>query len=270
MKINVLVVTHKSYWMPRDKVYLPILVGNNLVKEKYLRDNIGENISLKNKNYCELTALYWAWKNLQFDYIGLCHYRRYFMVSIRKIFFRKPSLSIGDLFLSKDGWYNKLKKILIMGKKDYEEILHKYDVIVARKMPLLNDLTVEEDYRNQHKEKDLRVLREVIKDIYPEDIKYFDKILGEKKIHLFNMFVMNNKYFNEYCKWLFTILFELENRIDISDYDNYQARVYGFLAERLFNVWLLKKNLNIYEANISFLDNEFKIGGFIKSFIKKL
>lgn len=110
MKINVLVVTHKSYWMPRDKVYLPILVGNNLVKEKYLRDNIGENISLKNKNYCELTALYWAWKELQFDYIGLCHYRRYFMVSIRKIFFRKASLSIEDLFLSKDGWYNKLKK----------------------------------------------------------------------------------------------------------------------------------------------------------------
>ena len=98
MNINILVVTHKPHWMPKDKIYLPILVGNSSIKEKYLRDNTGENISSKNKNYCELTAMYWAWKNLQSDYIGLCHYRRYFMINIRKNFFRKPDISFKDFF----------------------------------------------------------------------------------------------------------------------------------------------------------------------------
>ena len=78
MDIKILVVTHKDYWMPNNEIYLPILVGNNKVKNNYLRDNTGDNISKKNKNYCELTALYWAWKNLDNKYIGLCHYRRYF------------------------------------------------------------------------------------------------------------------------------------------------------------------------------------------------
>lgn len=270
MNIKVLVVTHKSYWMPRDKVYLPILVGNNFIEENYLRDNTGENISKKNKNYCELTALYWAWKNLQSDFIGLCHYRRYFMINIRKAFFRNPNLSFRDWFSSKDSWFNRLKKLLIMRKIDYENILCKYDAIVARKMPLLESLSVKDDYKRHHKGKDLKMLREVIKDIYPDDVKYFDEVLNLKKIHLYNMFVMNNKNFNEYCNWLFNILFELEKRIDISDYDDYQARVYGFLSERLFNVWLLKKNLNLYEANVNFLDNKFKIVGFLKSFMKKL
>ena len=270
MNINILVVTHKPHWMPKDKIYLPILVGNNSIKEKYLRDNTGENISNKNKNYCELTAMYWAWKNLQADYIGLCHYRRYFMINIRKLFFRKLNISFKDFFSLEDNWYNKLKKLLIMRETDYKNILSKYDAIVAKKMPLLDDLTVKEDYKKQHKERDLKIVREVLGEIYPNDVKYFDKVLGVKRIHLFNLFVMNNKNFNEYCNWLFTILFALEKRIDISDYDNYQARIYGFLAERLFNVWLLKKNLNLYEANVNFLDSEFRLRNFVKSFIKKM
>lgn len=268
MDIKILVVTHKTYWRPKADIYIPIAVGNNLVKGNCLRDSTGENISQKNKNYCELTAMYWAWKNLKADYIGLCHYRRYFTVNIRTVFTR-PISTLYDFLFLKDDLYNKLKKILIMKEKDYKNILYKYDVIVAKKMPLIDGLTVEDDYKHQHKEKDIKIVRDVIADIYPEDEKYFNDILNRKEIHLFNMFVMNNKNFQEYCQWLFSILFEVEKRIDISDYDDYQARVYGFLAERLFNVWLLKKNFNVYEANVNFLDGKFKLGNFIKLLMKK-
>ena len=80
MNLRVVVAAHKPYWMPADPVYLPVQVGA-AGKESipgYTRDDSGENISAKNPHYCELTGLYWAWKNLPGDAIGLAHYRRHF------------------------------------------------------------------------------------------------------------------------------------------------------------------------------------------------
>ena len=79
MKCVIMSVTHKKYWMPEDELYMPVQVGFN-EPLGFARDNTGENISEKNKNYCELTALYWGWKNLKADYIGLDHYRRHFSI----------------------------------------------------------------------------------------------------------------------------------------------------------------------------------------------
>ena len=78
-KIKIIVATHKKYQMPEETIYLPLQVGKE-GKETigYQGDNQGENISEKNPYFCELTGLYWAWKNLDADYIGLVHYRRYF------------------------------------------------------------------------------------------------------------------------------------------------------------------------------------------------
>ena len=75
MDIKILVATHKKYWMPEDDVYLPIHVGRaGKADLGYVGDNTGDNISSKNTNYCELTGLYWAWKNLKCDYIGSVSY----------------------------------------------------------------------------------------------------------------------------------------------------------------------------------------------------
>ena len=85
-KIQILVTTHKKYEMPKESYYLPIHVGRD-GKESigYIGDNTGDNISLKNPYYCELTGVYWAWKNLEADYVGLVHYRRQFKGKNRKI-----------------------------------------------------------------------------------------------------------------------------------------------------------------------------------------
>lgn len=261
MNLKILVVTHKNYWMPNESIYLPVLVGTNNLDRKILRDNKGANISYKNKNYCELTAMYWAWKNLKLDkkdYIGLCHYRRYFTDKIKKSIFEKKNI--------------KLRRDSIMKEIKYRQILKRYDIILPKKT-LLNEkfeiLTVKEQYSRSHNKRDIELVRNVIENLYPEDVVFFDEIMLQKKIYMYNMFIMSKELFDEYCEWLFNILFSLEKCIDISDYDEYQSRVYGFLGERLFNIWLLKKKLKIYETDVVFLEDNFNIFKVIKSFMKK-
>ena len=81
MKFSIFVATHKKFEFPLPDNYIPILVGSyKFDLSIYQRDDDGEfQISYKNKNYCELTGLYWIWKNIRTDYVGLCHYRRYFI-----------------------------------------------------------------------------------------------------------------------------------------------------------------------------------------------
>lgn len=101
--------------MPFDEVYMPIHVGREGKEDLgYIGNNTGENISIKNPNYCELTGLYWAWKNLECEYIGLCHYRRYFA-------HKSKSSELED------------KKQAIFTKDDYERLLQRYDVILPKK-----------------------------------------------------------------------------------------------------------------------------------------
>lgn len=241
MDIKILVATHKRYWMPSDDVYLPIHVGREGKEDLgYMGDNTGENISNKNANYCELTGLYWAWKNLKCDFIGLCHYRRYF--------------SINDI-VNKIKVYKKFKDVekYIFKKADYEHLLKDYDIILPQKV-FSKKLTMYESYKKDHHIRDLDECYKIICELYPEYKSAFNSSMNKKWFYPANMFVMKREYFNNYMEWLFKILFELEKRIDISDYDNYQARIYGFLSERLFTVWLEKNNLNKKEVTMLFVE----------------
>lgn len=234
MDLKILVATHKEYWMPEDKVYLPLHVGKEGKHDLgYVGDNTGDNISNKNANYCELTGLYWAWKNLDCEYIGLCHYRRYFSKS-----------NVG-----------KDKKAAILHKDDYEKLLLKYDVLLPTKRNYFIE-TVRSQYEHAHNKRDLDEVEKIVQELYPEYSEVFAKVMNRSKLHILNMFVMKKDKFDEYCEWLFDILFELEKRIDISNYNQYEARVFGFLSERLFNVWLEKQNLNCYEVPVVFLEKQ--------------
>lgn len=248
MDIKILVAAHKRYWMPDDSVYLPIQVGAALHPALgYIPDNTGDNISDKNPNYCELTALYWAWKNLDCEYIGLCHYRRYF----------------GHKVHAKD---IKKKKEAIFTKADYENLLTKYDVILPKKRNYYIE-TVRSQYEHAHFKKDLDETEKIIAEKYPGYSDAFTKVMNQRKLHILNMFVMKKPLFDEYCTWLFDILFELEKRTDLTSYDTYEARLFGFISERLFNVWLERQNLKTCEVPVVFLENidwPKKIADFLK------
>lgn len=85
---------------------------------------------------------------------------------------------------------------------------------------------------------------------YPQYMDIFYKVMNGNSGYFLNMFVMRKKVFNNYCKWLFSILFETERSINLKEYDTYQSRIFGFLSERLFNVWLEYQNLKSIELPV--------------------
>ena len=228
--IKVVVATHKKYRMPDDSMYTPIQVGSEGKEDiGYIRDNTGDNISLKNPYYCELTGLYWAIKNLECDYIGLVHYRRYFSKKT-------------------NGNFKKDKFKYILSKSEAEEILKKYDIILPKARKYYIE-TLYSHYAHTHYSEHLDKTREILEDIYPEYVKSFDQVMNQTSGYMFNMFIMKKELADEYCEWLFNILGELEKKIDITKYDSYQARLYGRVSELLLNVWIKNKNLKYKEIS---------------------
>ncbi len=221
------IVTHKKYKMPDVKDYQPIQVGAALHDDLgYLKDSDGDNISKKNPNYCELTALYYIWKNCKENVVGLVHYRRYFCT--------KKTIHPSKYILSYDHAIQLLKK---------------YDIILPYKM-YRQGKTLREDYAAAHNIKDYDICRDVIGEKYPDYLNAFDKVSAQKTLYQYNMLICKKELFDSYCQWLFDILFEVERRVDIRKYDAYNQRIFGFLSERLFNVWLEYKQLNVKKCEV--------------------
>ena len=239
--VKILVVTHKPYKFPNSKIYFPIQVNaDNNDNIGYLTDNTGENISKKNPNYCELTAMYWAWKNLDCDVIGINHYRRY--------------LSFCDNRAIKHAKDFDKKMKLILTKNEIINTLKKYDVIVP--YTKLYTKNVYTKYVQQHYKKDIDAAIDIILNDYPDMADSVNYVMRQKKYAICNMCVLNKQLYNEYCEWLFDVLFKLEKKTDMTGYSKLQQRLYGFLSERLFNVWIEYKHLKIKEANMVALEHD--------------
>jgi hypothetical protein len=227
VNLKIMVCVHKPDFYESDGVYMPLHVGKALSQYdlKIQGDDIGENISDKNRNYCELTGLYWAWKNLEHvDYIGLCHYRRYFD------FNKAGSCPVRSV--SKEEYLSKRQYNSINNS-----ILDKYDIILATPKSYPYNLFI--DYSLEHISEDMRVLKDVIHALTPEyDFAFNETMLNNNKLSHFNMFICRWEIFNGYCEWLFLILGEVEKRVDISNYSTLQARIYGYMSERLLNVYV--------------------------------
>ena len=201
--IKMIVATHKKYEMPKDLMYVPLQVGAD-GKEKitdYEQDNIGDNISSKNPYFCELTGLYWAWKNLDADYIGLSHYRRHFSLS------KKLPKEVNE----------RIEKVL--NYKEVSKILDKVDIILPNKRKYYIE-NLYSHYKHTMYIEPLDKTGKIIEEKYPEYIEEFKKLQKRTSAHMFNMFIMKKEILNDYCKWLFYILFELETRCSNLKYNS--------------------------------------------------
>lgn len=234
--IKIFICTHKEVPLPQHPYFLPIQAGATLhdAIKGYQPDNDGDNISEKNPHFCELTCHYWAWKNLKnVDIVGLNHYRRYFD------FTRKwQQFSADKHFIATDNFLKQDYKF-----PNLEELLSKSDIIlpVARHWRVSNT----QQYGEYHIAKDWEMLRQIIKERHPDYIPAFEKTMDySNKSVGYNMFITHWKYFDAYSEWLFDILFEVERRVPPID-DPIQSRIYGYMSERLINVFCKHHHLNI-------------------------
>lgn len=257
----IIVATHKNvdYCKHLPNGYHLVLGGSNYNKANvdYQKDNDGDNISSKNYCYSELTAIYWLWKNNNDDIIGLTHYRRF----LKK---RKLCFSGGYVNYSKEKKYRFINTVL--NEKEITKLLRTYDIIVPNSIKL--DNTVQEELEKYCYKKDVEILENIIESQYPNYYSTFVEVMNYKKAHYFNMFIGKREVMNKYFEWLFEILSKCEGECDISNYDTQHKRIYGYFSEVLFNVWIIKNNINYVERKTIFLTDSKKYA--LKPFIGNL
>lgn len=210
------IVTHKQCSFPSIEGYKPIFVGNSKPESGFLRDDSGDNIAEKNAEYCELTAQYWVWKNVQYGLTGFVHYRRYFYNS---------------------SFSNNSKYIVPISQ--FTEDINRHGLVLPNYQ--YRKQTVIQEYALYHNVADLEKTRDVLKTLDPHAVHAFDEVMHSHFFAPYNMFVMSPELFSNYMEWLFSIFNILEDKVDYSNYDAYNKRIFGFISERLLNVWVKKR-----------------------------
>jgi len=270
-KIEIFVACHKPSVLPKNDYFVPIHVGaakSKILMEKMLRDDQGENISEKNPQYCEMTAQYWAWKHSNADYIGLCHYRRFLSFSDKE-FDNLTADNRGHVaipILSE----TTLMKYGLEDKIALEKYITDNDIIVPKAQdlskvytPLGWQPTVLKHWLAHDRAlinvEDLNTMFEIVKANYPQIYHSMKEYLDGKYFYGFNTFVMRRDLFNEMCTFEFDVLAKLEQKVDISNYNQQLSRIYGFMGEILFSSFVhyiknSRSDVKVKECQMLFFD----------------
>lgn len=243
MSMTIYIMTHKSFVPPPDKLYQPLQVGSALHERLgYLSDDQGDHISCQNPYYSELTGHYWVWKNDRHsDYVGCVHYRRY--------------------LLNKKGELYREEELL--------KCLENCDMVTTKLLTL--EHSYYEAFGDRHNAGDLDVLGEVIREAAPRYYETYLRLLQGKRTYFGNMFVMKKELYDRYMEFLFPLLFEAQERIDMTGYDGYQKRLFGFFSEFLLYVFATVNRLSVKESMVGLIGEKAetrelkeRIAGFFK------
>ena len=244
MDNKIYIAAHKPVELPHDDILTPIFVGAldkediTLGGHTFLRDDSGEHISDKNPKYCELTALYWAWKNAKSDSVGLMHYRRFFDSENLQQLAQEVAASEG-------------KKIIVPKKRKYYiESLYGH-------------------YGHTFDSAHLDLALELVNKTYPKLTSYLEAAYKSTFGYMFNMFILPWNLYDDYCNFLFPLMAKMEERIDESKLDAFNLRLYGRVSEILFTAWvfmLKDEGITIKEVPVKDLEPvnwPKKIAGFL-------
>ncbi len=231
--LKLFVAVHKMSWVPDDPLYVPIHVGSgNFSLPRMVRDDTGDNIASYNAKINEGTAMYWIWKNVDCQYVGLNHYRRYFLKNRYK------------------------SRSNLLDLQTASAILRDYDIILAPKVS-----TCPQDIRCQLSATTghvpgLEAVRAELDKRHPDYLPAFDYVFSGECLYVCNLFITSKKTFDAYCAWLFDFILPACGRIDTRGYDIYSSRIAGFILERMLTVWLTKQKLKIKELPYLLLDEQ--------------
>lgn len=195
---------------------MPLQVGTALteVRVAELVDNQGDNISLRNGNYCELTGLYWLWKNGLTDecaYYGLFHYRR----------------------------------ILDISEEDLS-CLKTNDIDVILPFPTMHEPNIKEHHKRYINEVDWQAMRQALGELRPEYAEAYDEIFGQRYFYNYNMLVAKKQILENYCTWLFPVLERIEELSNPRGWER-SDRYMGYIGENLLTLYFMyhRNDLNI-------------------------
>lgn len=251
-KIKMFVACHKPFAMPiHDDGFLPIQVGaetSSVKIEGSIGDNTGDNISTKNSVYCELTGLYWIWKNYNdAEYVGLCHYRRYFARNA----------------------YSLKKNYSILSSKELLEAIQGFDIILP--IPA-NKKEANHYYNNDADYEDDRVYIEItsaIRQLFPEYLPTAIDVLKSKQMSFGNIMLANRITFNQYCTWLFAIESYLEKFI-VDKWGSIEPREMGFISEWLLNIWVSHNKLRVKYIPVCMIRDDNRLARYIRWIMSKI
>lgn len=218
---------HKDYDII-PPLCLPIQGGRaiNPPIEKISGDDTGDNISEKNREYCELTVQYYAWKNIDEDYYGFCHYRRFFCFDRRV---KKPYIAVGKI--------TPKNAELLGNEQEIINLCQNYDVILPKSEDI--GVSVQEHYisSKHHYKEDLQLFLDILNKTYPQLSDAAEEYLSQNRSYFCNMFIMKKDYFHEYCQMLFTLLSEYDSKKSL--HGSFQDdRTDGYLGERFVGIYL--------------------------------
>lgn len=257
-----------------NPIYVPVRCGAVFDQQNtmhILGDDTGENISERRMSFCEFTVQYWAWKNIDADYYGLCHYRRYLSFS-EKHFKTDEYNMVHESNLTP---FTK-KKYALLDKMHMEKVIEQYDIITSEYAPvsripfhkqrLKNVRGVWEDQNGIFFEKSsVELLFRLIDAMKPEFSvsarEYFDGNLHRG----FNCFILKKELFYRLCEFQFPIIFEIERRLDTTGYTQTMMRTPAFMGEMLYGIFMYhvttKENWKVKELQLVFFSNTEVIKG---------
>ncbi len=216
--VKLFVCCHERQSVPVHPLLVPLQVGTALAGERFpgfAHDDGGENISAKNRSYCELTGQYWTWKNVTAGWYGFFHYRRYLYpdpdARLPYIVRREPDLDE-------------------LGYDRFPGLIEQYDMVLPKGEDMR--VSVREHYAQAHRAADLALAEELVRAVHPEMGQALDAYLNGTVQYFGNIFIMSRDVFHDHCSWLFPLLEAFDE--EVSDP---LPRTDGYIAERLLGVY---------------------------------
>lgn len=228
MDIKLFVCCHEPAEVPSHPLLIPLQVGAALAKEHFpgfLHDDKGDHISDRNRSYCELTGQYWAWKNVEADYYGLFHYRRYLY----------PDQTAKLPYRIEGG--PALPTLERLGYPGFAGLISQYDMVLPKREDMR--IPVWKHYASApfHHGEDLALVKDIVRKRSPEMSAAMDSYLSNTACYFGNIFIMKRPVFEDYCAWLFPILEEFDQTADTAGRSGQGRRADGYLAERLLGIY---------------------------------
>lgn len=255
-------------------------VFDNRKNVTMLGDDTGDNISEKRDSFCELTVMYWAWKNVKADYYGLCHYRRYLSFLESDINCKKSIKDANKIFtIEKFLTQKSISKYNITSEEIYKYI-NQVDIVTSpyESVKSMGDgpfVSVYDLCRQRNRDFDMSgidVMLDIIKEYYPQYYECSQKYFMGSMVKFYNCFVMKKAIFQQLCSFLFGVLFRLEKELNTEDYNMWKMRMPGFMGEHLIGIFFLYissvENKKIAYTQIIYFENAYIVRNMLPAFAK--